>query len=516
MSSLLQYPYSLPVRPISDKGMGVVDTDQLFEEYVDTNLLQRFNDSAFDRINSEVAHLFSIPSLNEADSCSTSLRLDWGVEAAWQQALQKCEQNLALSPKSFDIYFEDKSKEVSGYSGSVGFENCSEQGGSQPRSISLPPISRPQTVRSTKKDMLSMGRPSSSGVRKALSKSASSSLRKTMQQSYYQCPMPEVWAHMIETPADSFILHSSPDTTQSTPLLSRVELLNKFPLQNSPPCVHAQSTSMDYCNPTSPGVCFPGYGLARQASPAMSLFGTEENNDSYSSNFGLSSSSSASNQAHSALQAPPSSLQVCTTAWASNTAETMNFSSSASPEQSTTEAVGWWNNDAVRPTKQKTSYNNAPMAGLGIACSTTSSGSFSTGVIVSNEPPSCTLDLRYMCIYSMSPQQHSPVPFTARRSSRSCSPRRRRRYSRSYRSQSSSCQTSGNVDFVNLTPDDSLKLLTGVAPSGSSKTKARREKEEAERRRKLSQAAMKAIMEAGGDVGNLMRLEREGLFGLES
>lgn len=59
------------------------------------------------------------------------------------------------------------------------------------------------------------------------------------------------------------------------------------------------------------------------------------------------------------------------------------------------------------------------------------------------------------------------------------------------------------ADFVNFTPDDSLKILTGVAPSGSSKTKARREKEALERRRKLSQAAVRAVRAAGGDVSTL-------------
>lgn len=54
--------------------------------------------------------------------------------------------------------------------------------------------------------------------------------------------------------------------------------------------------------------------------------------------------------------------------------------------------------------------------------------------------------------------------------------------------------------FVNFTPFDSAKLLNGVAPSGSSKTKARREKEAADKRRKFSQAAIKAVAEAGGDV----------------
>ena len=57
-----------------------------------------------------------------------------------------------------------------------------------------------------------------------------------------------------------------------------------------------------------------------------------------------------------------------------------------------------------------------------------------------------------------------------------------------------------NVSFVNFTPEDSHKILTGVAPSGSSKTKARREQEAREKRRKLSEAALMAVRNAGGDV----------------
>lgn len=59
---------------------------------------------------------------------------------------------------------------------------------------------------------------------------------------------------------------------------------------------------------------------------------------------------------------------------------------------------------------------------------------------------------------------------------------------------------SSNVSFVNFTPSDSKKILTGVAPSGSSKTKARREQEAREKRRKLSEAALLAVRNAGGDV----------------
>ena len=69
--------------------------------------------------------------------------------------------------------------------------------------------------------------------------------------------------------------------------------------------------------------------------------------------------------------------------------------------------------------------------------------------------------------------------------------------------------SSGSVGFVNFTPNDSKRILTGVAPSGSSKTKARREKEAREKRKQLNEAAQRAVMEAGGDP---MALERSGLF----
>jgi hypothetical protein len=60
-----------------------------------------------------------------------------------------------------------------------------------------------------------------------------------------------------------------------------------------------------------------------------------------------------------------------------------------------------------------------------------------------------------------------------------------------------------SVSFVNFTAHDSQKILGGVAPSGSSKTKARREQEAKDRRRKLSEAALKAVRKAGGDVDAL-------------
>ena len=61
------------------------------------------------------------------------------------------------------------------------------------------------------------------------------------------------------------------------------------------------------------------------------------------------------------------------------------------------------------------------------------------------------------------------------------------------------------ANFVNFTPSDSHKILGGVAPSGSSKTKARREKEASEKRKRLSEAAAKAVLDAGGDLRDLQR-----------
>jgi hypothetical protein len=66
----------------------------------------------------------------------------------------------------------------------------------------------------------------------------------------------------------------------------------------------------------------------------------------------------------------------------------------------------------------------------------------------------------------------------------------------------------GVIDFVNFTPKDHAKLLSDVAPSGSSKTRARREAEARDKRRRLNEAALKAVERAGGD---LRALKAEGL-----
>ncbi|KAI9892680.1 MAG: hypothetical protein M1814_001100 [Vezdaea aestivalis] len=60
--------------------------------------------------------------------------------------------------------------------------------------------------------------------------------------------------------------------------------------------------------------------------------------------------------------------------------------------------------------------------------------------------------------------------------------------------------------FVNMTPSDSGKILTGVAPSGSSKTKLRREREARERQKKFQAMTLKAAQE--GKLDALLANER--------
>lgn len=71
---------------------------------------------------------------------------------------------------------------------------------------------------------------------------------------------------------------------------------------------------------------------------------------------------------------------------------------------------------------------------------------------------------------------------------------------------------SPGIEFKNFTPNDSEKILTGVAPSGSSKTKLKREKEAAEKRRRLGDFAKKAVQKAGGHIDALNEHEFQALI----
>lgn len=111
-------------------------------------------------------------------------------------------------------------------------------------------------------------------------------------------------------------------------------------------------------------------------------------------------------------------------------------------------------------------------------------------------PPPATATGRPSSPFSPPP---SPCPSP---SSTSKSPSKTRRRSKSSRRKPSTrtLQSPTALGFVNFTPNDSKKILTGVAPSGSSKTKARREQEAHDNKRRMSLAAEQAVLDAGGDL----------------
>lgn len=61
-----------------------------------------------------------------------------------------------------------------------------------------------------------------------------------------------------------------------------------------------------------------------------------------------------------------------------------------------------------------------------------------------------------------------------------------------------------DIEFHNFTPQDGSGILSGVAPSGSFKTKTRREKEAKEKQRRLSQIAVRAVRDLGGDPASYL------------
>lgn len=556
----------LPMRPISDKEMGVVDLDQLFEDYVETEFLQQLNDAAADRSSSEdLAHLFELSSSNENElfGTSSSPMLNRDTADAWHKALQKCEQNPTSSVPdiSTSFYVHSKGKESLSDSELLSFEDIFEldQNLNQLRSISQPSTPRPHTPRTVKKAVSFNDHATSRGIQKLPKKSASTSFTKMMQPSYYRTPIPDVWSRKIDTTTDSMQLQQPPNDLTSPPPSARIvrhENSNGFFAQTHQP-YGTNESPLTNTDPHTPNIDFINYQLTPQASPAMGL--SAHSNNAFHENMGLTYSSSVSSAALSALHTPPSSGRLPMTTWGPDTSPTLEFGFSASPDFCSTKTASWFDDSthhpapSLRESNSRPSSQNmglaAPMGDLGISCDTTGFGDFgavglgvSMGETTMPGASAPSFDMTgYPAMYTP-PQQHivnighrplsrtpSPTPqprFHRRRpSGQSQSHHHRashsstassRRKSSNGSQQSSRQSSTGGSGFVNFTPDDSRKILTGVAPSGSSKTKARREKEAADKRRKLSQAAMKAVMEAGGDIDSLRRLEREGLLMLET
>jgi hypothetical protein len=570
MTSLLRHCTSLPIRPFYNKEMDTVDLDQLFEEYVETDLLQHYSDPITDGSSSEdLAQLFDLPSSNESAGFSSSPLPNRDTDMAWHKAVQRAEQNpaLTMSTGSSSFYVDAKGKGSLSESELLNFEDLLELERNQLRSHSQPSTPRPyHTTKSVKKAVsFQQDRTIPRGIHKLSRKSSTPAFAKMMQPSFYRPPISDVWTRKMEPTADSYSLRVASNGITSPPPSSKLlqhENSNGFFAQQH----HHQPYSDDQSPLASPnpGMSFTNYQITPQASPAIGISNNNTNNDPFNDNIGLTYSNSVSSAALSALQTPPSSLRIPMTAWGptDTSSPNLDFSFSASPDFSGTKTAGWWDGAAAptyresaqRTTSQSQFSNPSGMDGLGISCTDTASfgdygiaadtASFDMNHAHSHNHTHYTIapamypvqphqpkqqqqqqQQQQQHIVSIGQPRHSRTPsphqpqFHRRRQSTHAAHQRQQPAARRKSSTTALRQPSisaGNVGFVNFTPHDSRKILTGVAPSGSSKTKARREKEAAEKRRKLSQAAMKAVMEAGGDVDSLRRLEREGLLMLES
>ncbi|KAF2194914.1 hypothetical protein K469DRAFT_544707 [Zopfia rhizophila CBS 207.26] len=496
------------MRPTSDKELEVSDLDDLFDRYVETDLLQQFSDNTVDPSSSDdLAHLFEHPSSNGIDLFETLPMPNWdvGSENAWHKAPQNIKQSPAsptMPTNSSSIYPESRGKASLSDLELFSVDDHFELGKSEPRiAFSAPSTPKPKLAPPSKKATSNSDRSTcfrvSNGIHKSTKKSSISP--EMMRPSHYRASL-ELWKGKIEASADSFNLqlppnalpNALPNSPPPSAKLVQDENANRFYPRDQPYTI--DRSPLNTAEDCKTGMTqHSNYQLTPLSSPAIDL--NPRNSMGHPFQFSNDDTVTAyvpshiSNGALSALQTPPPTHRLPIASLGPDTPASLNFSFQTSPEFETpTKTQGWWNNTstpqpshhASQPRTQNVSFSTASVAGLGITCDTTSFSSFSdigNGVVVNGTTN------------GLSASSFDPSGKSSQSSTPSTRP--------------------ASVGFVNFTPDDSRKILTGVAPSGSSKTKARREKEAAEKRRKLSQAAVKAVMEAGGDLG---KLEKEGLL----
>ncbi|KAF2703255.1 hypothetical protein K504DRAFT_392907 [Pleomassaria siparia CBS 279.74] len=549
MASLLQAHSSVSMRTTTEnKDYEVFDLDNLFDQYVETDLLQSFGDITADPSSSnDLAHLFELPSSNGGDSFETSLMPDWqqaSTEDAWHRTLQPPRQNPAsptLSSASLSVYPESRGKVSLSNPELFNSDDHFELDQIIPRlSLSTPSTPKAQVARSPMKTVTSPEYSNRNGIQKSSRRSTISRIAEMMRPSQYRTGLHDFLSRKIEDHADIFNLQLQPNGIPNSPLLSaklgQGEHLDDFFPQDQSYTIPMSHLQRDVTTPDL------NYQLTPLSSPIdMNSRNRDGNPLQFSSDTMISAhvSSHISHAGLSALQTRPPTHRQFTGPWGPDEAASLDFAISASPDfQSSNvgKTAGWRNDDHVsQPPTPTPNYltsrsrsasqsmggfmnESHSLAGLGISCDTASFSAFGP------ELHPCYTNM-YSQEYSFpirqprsnrhtSPSSRSPSPspqphFTRRRNSSNRTSATTHHHRKS--SISSANQSTGrtSVGFVNFTPDDSKKILTGVAPSGSSKTKARREKEAADKRRRLSQAAVKAVIEAGGD---LARLEKEGLL----
>lgn len=570
MASLLAHT-DFSMRSNLDKEIEAIDLDQLFSQCVETDLFQQYSDATMDPSSSEdLSYLFEQPSSNGSDLCDTAALPNWGManeEASWHKAIQRREEQNAASPlidnTSSSVYPRSGGKASLSDPTLCNFEDLFTLDDLEPRSASQPSTPNLHIAKPARKPRLSPDRPARHGVHKSTHKksASSSTIAKMMRPSTYRAGFQDLWTRKLDTGSEVFNLHMPPNGIQSPPPSSKLvqdeHSHGFFPRETQPYTIAIPGDAA-----SSPSIQSANYQLTPLSSPAIDV--NSQNgmaNPFQFPNNGMGGAYITNTAALSALQTPPPSSRIPMAAWGNDASPDVDFGSFSSPPdfQPGTKTTGWWGTGPgsitvaqpstpstyqgshSRSASQSMSFSAASNAvsGLGISCDSASFGGFNQELNASANGlahGASPFDMpAYSAVYPPTPGipiGHGPANPPSRSPSLSPQPQlrftRRRHSTHPNHGRTTSRRKSSNASqhlshahargaslgggFVNFTPDDSRKILTGVAPSGSSKTKARREKEAAEKRRKLSQAAVKAVMEAGGDIG---RLEKEGLLVLE-
>ncbi|KAI9813635.1 MAG: hypothetical protein M1827_003706 [Pycnora praestabilis] len=392
-----------------------------------------------------------------------------------------------------------------------------------------------------------------------------------LRPSHYRSNMPafhNTWAHRLESAAGNIDLQMpANDLPLSPPPSLKVDysFSNRLVVPNESSSLNgfdAQAYEQDLSPHQSFSSSASQSRLSPLSSPLINVYRAQRpslHQRSASGSIGYPSTPYNNHEALNSIHTPPPTQPL--SSWNPNTNEPINFGFDASSNFQTSQAAQpWWPSTSTCTTQDPAanyqftpsqaqqaskslmqmtngaSYmNNATSSeiaahGLMIRCDPREDESMqdmdpssdyfsaSNNVFTSASPPPQFEPQQEQAPYTpdnISPTNTTCIP-TAAPSSRSpsISPNRvqlgitkqhRRKSSNTPRTPSSSAQGG----FVNFTPSDSRKILTGVAPSGSSKTKARREKEAEQKRRRLSEAAVRAVREAGG---NLDSLENIGLY----
>ncbi|KAK4981579.1 hypothetical protein LTR66_009876 [Elasticomyces elasticus] len=541
--ALLREQFDFQVRP-SDKGSEWSDLyEDLFERYIDTDTFD-FSDNTCERSSSDgLSNPFDAPiSSTDSDPVCNSPIPEWegNSDEYWRNALG-CLQDFNLSHQGYQLAAYPlpcgKAADV------IDLEPAQPR---QPQPSPSRSVSPLEVARQRKPRIAGNGHHTDSGrshsnIRKRAPRSSVSP--NMMSPSRYSASHKDVWARRMEAAADKYHLFPSRTAPLSPPpsaKLSQTEGNGSFAVP---------TTEVDVA-------MLQALALGSQVSPVTNAFQQAQIHTPMASPLfdqaNISTPYPGTSPAHLqntysqdllGLQSLTASTQPAMSTWNVEPAQTFDFdfNTPASPEfTSWNTTIPFQPSPAAFHNTQRASRNLMAMAddtsfspltmandfaasGLMINCDPTLISSFSSDAAASANPADIsfttsadTLTSPYyptLQNYSIPTTPHRRRASSTRSPSSSPQPpsstRSRRRSSNHRRSKSSNFSTprspggATSSGFVNFTPSDSAKILTGVAPSGSSKTKARREKEAADKRRRLSQAAVRAVVEAGGDLEQL-------------